>query len=199
LEQIVSVSLNPQPMVVEPFGQTGVRQYLFPLLTCMSLACMILSLGMWVRSHYLVDQLFTERSELTWYVSSIYGRVLIVWGEESPVQAMPQEWTYRQYPMQSMITDGWKDSAWKRLGIEARFEPHSAAWGGERTGWIRIRWPFIAAVWGVLPVMRVLREGHRKRHLHRMRSGRCPSCGCDIRLTPSRCPECGTPALLVQA
>jgi hypothetical protein len=95
-------------------------------------------------------------------------------------------------------TDGWKDSIWKRVGIEWRSEPHSPAWGGEPVGWVRVRWPFIAGVWGVLPLVRVFRERHRKRALARIGQGMCPQCGYDIRHTPYRCPECGVAPLQVQ-
>jgi len=49
-------------------------------------------------------------------------------------------------------------------------------------------WPAAVAL-AVLPVIRMLRTGRRRR---RARSGCCPTCGYDLRATPEQCPECGS-------
>jgi hypothetical protein len=48
-------------------------------------------------------------------------------------------------------------------------------------------WP-LAAMFGLAPTIWICRYVVRRSH---RRSGRCPSCGYDLRATPDRCPECG--------
>lgn len=196
----MSVSSPTKPDTqFEPFGQTGIRQYIFPMLTVLSLTCFVLSLGMWVRSHFIVDEFVTDRAGSTWYVSSIYGRILCAWGEDARRPAPRGEWLYRQHPIPEQIRDMWQDSAWKRLGIELRTgEPLNNLFLGTSGGWLRMRWPFIAAVWAVLPVARIVREQRRKRAADRILHGRCPRCGYDVRATPHACPECGMTLVEVQ-
>ncbi len=184
---------------IEPFGQTGVRQYIFPVLTVLSLTCLVLSMGMWVRSHFIVDEFVTERDGVTCYVSSIYGRILCAWGEDSRRPAPRGEWLYRQHPIPDTIRDMWAPSVLKHVGIELRTgEPLPSLFLGRSGGWLRVRWPFIAAVWAVLPALRLVHEHRRKRAAERIRRGRCPRCGYDVRATPHQCPECGMTLVEVQ-
>jgi hypothetical protein len=58
---------------------------------------------------------------------------------------------------------------------------------------VRHRTVFLGAL--VLPVgylVALLIKGYRQAHVaSRIRVGRCPRCGYDLRATPGRCPECG--------
>lgn len=152
----MTAPLTTQPDVAEPFGQRGVRQYLFPALTCSSLIMMVLSIGMWIRSHHVVDAFRRERSGIATYVSSIYGRILIAWGNDSPFRA-GEEWTYYKERMPDQINDRWQPSIYKTLGIEWRRKPLNDEWG-TTGGWVRIRWPLVVAIAGLLPLARVIRE-----------------------------------------
>ncbi len=152
----MTVPVTSQPDLVEPFGQHGVRQYLFPALTCSSLVLMILSIGMWIRSHHVVDAFRREHAGIATYVSSIYGRVLIAWGNDSPFRA-GEEWTYYKERMPAQINDRWRPSIYKTLGIEWDRQPLNEEWGN-KGGWVRIRWPFVVVVAGVLPLARIICE-----------------------------------------
>jgi hypothetical protein len=47
----------------------------------------------------------------------------------------------------------------------------------------------LAVLFGLLPAVPLVRALRRRQ---RVRQGRCPSCGYDLRGSPNRCPECGT-------
>ena len=51
---------------------------------------------------------------------------------------------------------------------------------------------FVALATAVPPAWWVHRSRRRRRARERVRRGRCPACGYDLRATPGRCPECGT-------
>ena len=52
---------------------------------------------------------------------------------------------------------------------------------------------YVAILAAVLPALRLV-QIPKARRLARLRAGRCPACGYDLRASPERCPECGTPA-----
>jgi hypothetical protein len=84
------------------------------------------------------------------------------------------------------VGDTWEDSALKTVGIEWR--RGSFAPGQDSTFWLRVRWPFVAAVASAGPLAYGVALLRRRR---RVRKGCCPTCGYDLRATPERCPECG--------
>jgi hypothetical protein len=51
---------------------------------------------------------------------------------------------------------------------------------------------FVAALFAVLPVLRVMVSSRERREYRRRMVGLCRSCGYDLRASPDRCPECGT-------
>ena len=182
----MSQTLISQPLS-EPFGQRGVGRTLFRAVSCSSLVLMVLSLGMWARSHHIVDSLRAQKSETNWYLSSIYGRILIAWGEEAPFPMPGEVWTYDQQPFRP-VRDGWESSIYKRIGIEWRNQPINTNWGS-RGGWVRIRWPFVAALACVLPLVRMVSEHRRRRAVRRLERGLCPRCGTAIRNSAGSCPR----------
>lgn len=182
-------SIESQVRNTEPFGQGGIRRYIFPALTVASLTAMVLSVGMWARSHYIVDNARKEHNRTQWYVSSIYGRILIAWGSRSPFPS-DDEWTYGTEPMPENIVDRWQPTIWKMIGVDWRHEPLNAEFG-TRGGWVRIRWPLVAAVMAILPGVRLIAERRRRKAIERLKHGQCPQCGQDLRGSTGRCTNCG--------
>jgi hypothetical protein len=158
----VSDSLISQPVLSEPFGQRGVRQYLFSAVACSSLVTMLLSAAMWIRSYHLEDAFFLERPNASWRVASIYGRILIGWGNGSPEPAAGPEWSYDRRRVPDYIIDAWQPSIYKSMGIEWRHRPLNRNWGS-RGGWLRIRWPLVVAVAAILPMVRFIGRRREKR------------------------------------
>lgn len=66
--------------------------------------------------------------------------------------------------------------------------------GASETEWLFHVWP-VALAAGVLPTIWGVKHMRRRRREMRIRAGRCPTCGYDLRATPGLCPECGTPVV----
>lgn len=52
---------------------------------------------------------------------------------------------------------------------------------------------FFAVLSGILPTLWLITLQRTRWRAARLRSGRCPTCGYDLRASTGRCPECGTP------
>jgi hypothetical protein len=59
---------------------------------------------------------------------------------------------------------------------------------------VRIPWWMLGILFGLLPSIWAVSTGYTAlRRTRRRRQNRCPTCGYDLRATPSQCPECGWP------
>jgi hypothetical protein len=195
----------------------AVKRRLVSLAAAVSLLLCVATVALWVRSHYVGDELQWERWE---------GAVR---------RKDPGDWTHWTYTIQiaagsvSISRDvlyGDGPNAVKTLGrflgrsgfsyrrnppevpffalAATGFAEEPLCWGFRykhgtlpQPGWPRpaleqhnLTVPLwsLAAVFAVLPLPWVVR---RVRILMRSRVGRCPKCGYDLRATPARCPECG--------
>ena len=78
-----------------------------------------------------------------------------------------------------------------RLGVESAGDWAAPATMLESRG-LRFPYALPAGLAAALPLAWVARSVARQlRHRRRLRAGRCPACGYDLRATPGRCPECG--------
>jgi hypothetical protein len=183
----------PVKLNYEPFGQTGIRQYIGSTLAFLSAAMMAASIALWFRSRDTADILDVYHP---------YGRVVIssTWGRLR-VAAFPgqgeSEWTwfYNMRPFRQQGEDPWKPSLWKTIGIEARAQPADnrfpSGW------WMRMKWSTATLLFGVWPLMHALRQTSLVRAARRVRaeiaesSRYCGRCGRPLGADARRCAHCG--------
>src|SRR3954468_14651199 len=61
----------------EPFGQTGIRQYILPTLATISFTLACAAAIMWVRSQNTADIFARRDGAVAWSVRSIYSRIVV--------------------------------------------------------------------------------------------------------------------------
>ena len=179
--------------------------------TAVSGVLCVATVGVWVRSHFVVDGIEwvspagPAPSEVReWYFGSAYGTIFI----SRAGVTIP-----RLDAVQSAAWDAWRarissGMGWKSRPLRSGTSPSSGfifahdrddvptAWSPGvmvRLDRLRIGLPnwLIALVTAILPAWAALRYFRRRRV---RKIGLCTKCGYDLRATPDRCPECGTPA-----
>jgi hypothetical protein len=183
-------------------GGGGVKQRLFHLATCVSLLLCLAMLALWVRSHWVYDQV--TRSQIVppgrvfTTLRSLPGRLMWDRLYLTYPKRPPPEWA-RPWPTarwswdtsdaigHSPILEGW-GSRWELVRQPYRGQDHGEG------GWYQVlmlpHWSLAVAT-AVLPVWWLVGRLRRRR----FGEGCCQKCGYDLRATPGRCPECGsTPA-----
>ena len=97
------------------------------------------------------------------------------------------------YPANGTTDHQW-EIAWGGLSVE-RKTTAGPAWlnVGSSRYYIVLPYRLLTPTTGILPAI-YLATTFRRRFLGRRRiaAGLCPTCGYDLRATPTRCPECGT-------
>jgi len=151
-----SESATPRPagqQPPEPFGQTGVRQYMGKLFTWVCITLALCAMAMWYRSLSFADRADWRGKDQIVSVRSIYGRLQFSASFFPPGAGQGAGWGYRGGYFRT-VQDRWEPSLWKTVG----FEVGTGAYETGATGgmWLRAKWYFIAAVFMILPALRGL-------------------------------------------
>lgn len=192
-----AVSPSPPPPVVqvspEPFGQTGVRQYLGSFLALLGAAAMAVSIAMWARSTNTSDVLEIVHPYGRTMVSSAWGRLRVA----SFASGAQAEWTwyYSNRPFTYRGTDPWPPSPWKTLGIEFRRQSADPRVSGG--WWLRVKWSTAVVLSAAWPMIHALRQTrHHRAARDRIAVGNwsaryCGRCGRPLPSGADRCAHCG--------
>jgi hypothetical protein len=196
-----------------------VRRRLLNLLTILSLLLCVAVLALWVRSHFVYEQVGRSTpGRGADVVRSAAGRLHFArhsyWDRTFGVGG---RW---ERHVRVQTTDGWPRNEYQQPDDEtlgfARYVGTGLVWPGQTLlagnplppanypGWRRDNYRvwvvphgFLAAVMAALPVRWLQRHGPyvwNLRARRRRMAGLCPRCGYDLRATPDRCPECGAAA-----
>lgn len=171
----------------EPFGQTGIRQYVLPAIAAISFTLACAAAIMWFRSGNTADMFARRDGAVAWSVRSIYGRVLVVRTDlrDPDVDDVPGipvtngAWQYVMFEVPDGLPDGWQESWKKALGVEwqsVTLYQHPSVVGG---WWMRIRWRTITLLAMAPPitiaVLRDLRQRRRRNQPEGFAVGSDPS------------------------
>jgi predicted Zn-ribbon and HTH transcriptional regulator len=183
------------------------RRRLFTLSSAVSLLLCAAVCVMWVRSYFRYDTAAlgtgTNRplDRRDYHVLLARGRIAFL-VKTFQIRSIPlagiaeQGWSFESFPLGEDV-DLAKSLYWRLDPPNMTFifgfgyGYVSRAWNnGAITKEVAVMVPHAAVVLvtAMLPVAWVL---HHRRERGRNRTGRCPSCGYDLRATPDRCPECG--------
>jgi hypothetical protein len=182
-----------QPLHVpyEPFGQTGIRQYVGSFSALMCAAMVAFCLTLWYRSLSVVDALEFYHSDTRTIFMSSTGRLNIA---QLEARGMPEgsSWGYSSRAVRRSRFDSWDDSIWKTIGVE--FIPSYNFRG--QVGWVlRVKYPVAALAFGILPAVHVARQMHRNRRIEAAAATPglcyCPRCGRPVGKASTRCDCCG--------
>jgi hypothetical protein len=176
-----------------------VRRRLLNLLTVLSLLLCVATGVLWIRSHFVEDQLIWRNVNGARWVSTAPGH-LVIGLELADWSGWPtdsygvryergQPLPVAEHVVRTLVLNvGPRDTfeQWQRAGFGWwRWRPASRASVFAR---------LVVPLWAVIPVTAALPlwRGIRAWRRSRRNAGRCRSCGYDLRATPEKCPECGT-------
>ena len=189
-------------------------RHLLNLLTALSLLLCVAVVALWVRSYFAADRFAVmplavrpDGFRAGVYTAYTWRGVLSVGAirhdfdpATTPAQLYQMHlrsflarraeggWVWRsQAPETFPETAGKPLSRWGFVGWGFNRSEDPGHWG-TGVGWSTPSW-FLLLLCSLLPGLRLMSALRRRL---RGRTGRCPSCGYDLRATPGRCPECGT-------
>jgi hypothetical protein len=161
-------------------------------LTVVSLLLFVVTVVLWVRSHWVRDDIFWDivrrpvTGAVTWHSYRYTASGGGFWFESrSDFKPNSSSFSWQRWPMKGYILHREsRNPFWWRMGFS--ISAHDR--------FLMIVMPFWlpAGLTAVLPAVSVVRFYRDRRWRRRQSVGLCPSCGYDLRATPRRCPECGT-------
>jgi hypothetical protein len=181
--------------------ELGVKRRLFNLAAVVSLVLFVAASVLWARSYFYwdivqhVSQLDAHDAQMIRSFESRRGSLKYhhqyIVQKPRPTEPTWRPGFYRNRHPGEMIPSGplTGPSGHEWLGFGFRRGPWSVPMAGVSAFAATVPHWFFALLLAVTPARWGLRW-RKGRHP----SGRCPTCGYDLRATPERCPECGTEA-----
>jgi len=150
----------------------------------------VVSIALWIRSHYVSDVWGYGSNTRDWNFSTVRGSLMFKQYRNSSGDVFQTGWPYTYYRAWAPAAAPLESCDWKLAGAGGfihRGSPYSS-------DQLLIPFWMIAALSGVGSIPFLLRtkrviEVRRRRRLRR--DLRRPSCGYDLRAAPMKCPECG--------
>lgn len=179
------------------------------ILTWMSGLLCAISITLWARGNWVVDDLTLLTPYHATSVVSANGGLHLIrllfhfeqpeWMSEQGLPApRPQadwKWDYVSDDADNAVEHaGNTEGMGGRWGFWFVAGWHAPRWNAQSPpypddGWnLRLPWWSIVLITGAMPLMRLVAFARREK---KQRKGYCPECGYDLRATPRRCPECG--------
>jgi hypothetical protein len=159
--------------------------------TAASLVLLVATIALWIgtpialeRRHEPPSVVYTATASLYQFHARESGlHLFVTWGHRFGGTGL-------KFERQSYGADDSGDSRWRALGVTIAYL------GSTRHGSDYVQYPFLAIVlpYKWLLLLALLLPLWRLRALltRRRLPDFCPTCGYDLRATPTRCPECGT-------
>ena len=167
------------------------KRRLLNLLTLLSLLLCLAACVLWVRSHRRGATL-TWTGGGRWRFVTVYPGYLIA--GDAPGPAGPSDGV-RFLPRAIEMSVSWPRPTWS-YGAAGVGYITSPIPGGGADRYLAVPFWLLVTLLAPLPAAWAGASAMRRLRLrtvaHRSSTGRCPSCGYDLRATPERCPECGT-------
>jgi hypothetical protein len=187
-------------------------------LTALSLLLLVPTVVLWVRSYWIWEDVYVRHPPVytrrwAWSylgeIRSTGGQVFVA--TVTPSRPLPDE------EFRRMTADGGPDvtyerveqpanrpdlmiwhlsPAWRAIGIDYESYRNDSRLVAYTIRRLAVPYWLLAVVLGLLPSARLFAVWRRRR---RVGHGLCPTCGYDLRATPTRCPECGTVSSNVRA
>ena len=190
------------------------RQKLFTIVSLLSLLLCFAAMALWVRGKWRTDVLILHTPFHETLLISIEGRLQLV---RLTWDFTPAQWMLEQGWPAPAPAPGWHfdrdgasaDDAYEWTGCAGGSAPDNGMWewhafGGYAdghppqynsesppfaSGWsVHVPDWFLVLAFAIAPLARIAVAA---RYRERLREGRCPGCGYDLRASPDQCPECG--------